>query len=111
VRFGAYKKVNEMQSRLAEWIARREKILEGVREILINNLNVRREADEIDPDSALFGSGLGLDSVDAVELVVSLENRFGLRVPSRPGERAALRTVNSLVDLVIALEDQRDESG
>ena len=103
--------MNEMNPKLAEWIARREKILEGVREILINNLNVRREPDEIDPDSALFGSGLGLDSVDAVELVVSLESRFGLRFPNRPGERAALRTVNSLVDLVIALEDQRGESG
>lgn len=81
-------------------IAEREEILARIRTILIENLNVRREPDEIDPDTPIFGSGLGLDSVDAVELMVSLETELDVRLPDDAIGRAYLRTVNTLVDLV-----------
>lgn len=93
-----------MDSRLADYIQQRDAILERVRRILIDNLDVRRDPDEIDPDTPLFGSGLGLDSVDAVELLVSVEVEFGIQVPDDPRVGSALRTVNTLVDLVIASE-------
>ena len=86
-------------------------MLGRVRRILIDRLKVRRDPDEIDPDVTLFGSGLGLDSVDAVELVVSLENEFGFRFPSRSGERAVFRTVNTLVDLVLEMTEASHASG
>ena len=51
-------------------IETREQALARIREILIQKLHVRRAPDEIDPDTPLFGTGLGLDSVDAVDLHV-----------------------------------------
>lgn len=80
----------------------REAILARVRQLLIEQLHVRREPDEIDPDCPLFATGLGLDSVDAVELVVGLETEFSLLVPDGPAARRSLRTVNTLVDHILA---------
>ena len=85
-----------------ELIQRREAVLAQVRTLLIDNLNVRRTPEEIDPDAPLFGTGLGLDSVDAVELAVGLEGAFGVRLPEDASSRRWLRTVNTLVDLVLA---------
>ena len=62
-------------------IAQREETLSRVRQLLIEELKVRREPDEIDPDTPLFGTGLRLDSVDAVELVIAVESAFRLRLP------------------------------
>lgn len=88
------------------YIAHRLDVLEQIRRILIDRLNVRREPDEIDPDTPLFGSGLGLDSVDAVELLVCLDTGFGVRLSGDSAGRAAMRTVNGLVDLVLAAEEE-----
>ena len=92
-----------------DMISRREQVLAEIRRILIANLDVRREPDEIDPDTPLFGSGLGLDSVDAVEIVVSLESTFGFSFPNEAAGRTAMRTVNSLVDLILWMEEADDE--
>jgi len=80
----------------------RERILEEIRHMLIERLRVARHPDEIDPDTPLFGSGLGLDSLDAVELLVCLDADFGVKLPDDVLGRAGMRTVNSLVDLVLA---------
>ena len=51
-----------------EHAEQRLQVLARVKQILIDTLNVRREPREIDPDTPLFGTGLRLDSLDAVEL-------------------------------------------
>ena len=84
----------------------REGLLEEVRGILIEVLQVDRAPDELDPDAPLFGSGLGLDSIDALDLVVRVEARFGVQALV-PGSSAltgaqALRTLNTLVDKLAA---------
>src|SRR3954471_14143485 len=85
-------------------IDHREAVLARIRMLLIESLGVRRTSDEIDPDTALFGSGLGLDSIDAVELVVQLDIEFDVQLPNDVFGRAEMRTVNGLVDLVLAAE-------
>jgi acyl carrier protein len=91
-----------MNAEIATHIAKREEILAQIRRILIDGLDVKREPDEIDPDAPLFGSGLGLDSIDAVELALLVEERLGVRLEDDTMARASMRTVNSLVDRVIA---------
>lgn len=82
-------------------VDRRQEILHVVGELLIKNLHVQREPDEIDPDTPLFGTGLGLDSIDAVELVVCLQGAFGIFLGDDKELRRKTRTVNSIVDAVI----------
>jgi acyl carrier protein len=96
-----------MTSDLDSYIARREDVLARVRKLLVDRLHVEREPDAIDPDTPLFGTGLGLDSVDAVEMVVSLEDTFGLKLPDDALGRRVMRTVGKLVDLVLSYEDAR----
>lgn len=80
----------------------REDILAAVRRLLVESLDLRRPAEEIDPDTALFGTGLGLDSVDAVEIVIALETDLGVKLTEERQRRRALRSVNAIVDAVMA---------
>jgi acyl carrier protein len=82
-----------------------EDVLGRVRSLLIEQLHLRRETDEIDPDAVLFGTGLGLDSVDAVELTIAIETEFGIKVPDSEESRRVLRTVNSLVGHILTLKE------
>lgn len=81
-------------------IARREEAIATIKQILILNLHLGAEPEAIDIDAALFGTGIALDSVDALELVVAAESAFGVTFPEDSLQRG-LRTVNSLVDLVL----------
>ena len=90
-----------MRSELKEKIEHRENMLNRVIEMLISILQLDRSYEELDPDTPLFGTGLGLDSVDAVELVVALESEFGISLDDGDS-MFALRTINSLVDVVLS---------
>ena len=58
--------------------------------------------EDIEDDGQLFGNGLGLDSIDALELVVALEKKYGVAIPdSEVGERV-FRSVNTLAQFVRA---------
>ena len=89
---------------VTELVAHREDVLARVRRLLVGKLHVERPPEMIDPDTPLFGSGLGLDSIDTVELLVCLDTDFGVRLPDEASGRAVLRTVNGIVDLVVAHE-------
>lgn len=90
-----------METEQLAWVELRAQFLARVRRVLIEELHVQRTPEEIDPDAPLFGTGLGLDSVDAVELVVSLETEFGFRLDDEALARPAMRTVNCLVDVMM----------
>lgn len=92
-----------MTAELKEQIERRERAFQRVVAMLISALKLERTSAEIDPDTPLFGTGLGLDSVDAVEIIVALESELGISLDESEG-RVALRTINSLVDLVLERE-------
>ncbi|NUP11184.1 MAG: acyl carrier protein [Polyangiaceae bacterium] len=89
------------RSEVEKQIERREALLDKVREILVEALHVQLAKEDIDPDVSLFGTGLGLDSVDAVELLVGLETHLGVKLPDQSLARMYMRTVNTLVEMVI----------
>jgi len=86
--------------------ARREQALEAVRDVLLNRLKLRVTRDQIQPDTPLFGIGLGLDSVDAIDLVVGVEQQTGVRIPEDWQGRAGMRTVNKLTTLILDLQPE-----
>lgn len=59
-----------------------EEIIGKVKQMIIDALRIEgMVAEEIDDDAPLFGEGLGLDSIDALQLVVAMEKDFGVVVP------------------------------
>jgi len=75
---------------------------EQIKEMLVTNLMLRTPKEEIANDLPLFGpDGLGLDSIDALQLVVSMEKTFGVGVPNSEVARVALATVNSIYDYIL----------
>ncbi len=80
-----------------------ENLRDAIKEMMVENLMLKVPKEEIGDDLPLFGpDGLGLDSIDALELVVSLEKHFGVTVPNSETARQALATVNSIHDYVVA---------
>ena len=70
--------------------------------MLVTNLMLRTPKEEITNDLPLFGpEGLGLDSIDALQLVVSMEKTFGVGIPNSDVARVALATVDSIHDYIL----------
>lgn len=72
-----------------------------VRSLLAQDLMLPIPAAEIRDDLPLFGpGGLGLDSVDALQLVVALDKRYGLKIPDPDAAKRVLATVVSIAESV-----------
>jgi acyl carrier protein len=75
---------------------------DSIKTMMVENLMLKVSKEEIRDDMPLFGpEGLGLDSIDALELVVSLEKNFGVSVPNSETARTALATVDSIYSYVV----------
>lgn len=69
-----------------------------IKKLMVENLMLQVAADEIGDDQALFGAeSLGLDSVDALQLVVALDKQYGLKIPDPAAAQQILRSVNTIV--------------
>lgn len=71
--------------------------------LLVESLNLEGvEAAGIDPEAALFGEGLGLDSIDALELALAISKRYGFQLRSDSGENrrifASLRSLSEHIE-------------
>jgi acyl carrier protein len=72
-----------------------------IKQIAVENLMLRMTAEDIKDDAPLFGpEGLGLDSVDALQLVVALDKHFGLKISDAQAAREILRSVTSMAEAV-----------
>ena len=69
-----------------------------IKHLLVENLMLQSQAEEIADDLPLFGPGsLGLDSVDALQLVVALDKNYGLKIPDPEAAKKVLQSVNTIV--------------
>jgi acyl carrier protein len=87
-----------MDATLRAKIEYRRELLDSVKEELVDRLDLEIEPARIDADVFLFGGGLGLDSIDAMEIIIGLQTRFGVVVPE--DSMSILRTVNTLADFI-----------
>ena len=81
-------------------IEQRKDVLLTIKTEIIQRLNIQRDVSQIDDDTALFGNGLKLDSVDATEIVVLLDKVFDIKV-SESDDPSYMRSINSLATFVI----------
>jgi acyl carrier protein len=72
-----------------------------LKELIIESLLLKNVTPEsIEDDAPLFVEGLGLDSVDALELVVALENEFGIQIEDEEIGREVFASVSALAEFV-----------
>lgn len=72
-----------------------------IKNLMVENLMLQVTAAEIKDDQPLFGPGsLGLDSVDALQLVVALDKNFGLKIPDPAAAKEILQSVGTIVAAV-----------
>ena len=90
------------RSQATTYAQRRKRTTARVKEVLVERLDLDRHYEEIPDDCHLFGIGLGLDSIDSLEIVVAIEGEFGIRVED--DQMKMIHSVNSIVDLIIASE-------
>ncbi len=78
-----------------------EELILELKEKIIEALNLEEMTPEdIDTDSPLFGEGLGLDSIDALELIVLLEKKYGIRLANPAEGKAIFKSVGTIADFV-----------
>ncbi len=72
-----------------------------VKQLIIDKLQLEgMTPDQIEDGAPLFGDGLGLDSIDALELVIGIEKTFGVRIQDEDVGAKAFASVNSLVEFL-----------
>lgn len=74
-----------------------------VANLIIEALNLEDiEVDDIEPEAVLFGDGLGLDSIDALELSMAISQRYGLQIKSGDSENqrifSSLRALSQFIE-------------
>jgi acyl carrier protein len=82
-----------------------------VKKSIVSCLRLRISPDEIGDDLTLFRTGLGLDSIDALELVLELERRYGVVIADENDGRRILQSVNTIVAAIEERRADREASG
>lgn len=76
---------------------------EEIKAVLVDELMLDIEVEEIENDTPLMGpDSLGLDSVDALQLVVAIEKNFGLKITDTEAAKGILRSVDTIAEAVTA---------
>ncbi len=88
-----------MDEQLKLKIDERAGVLATIKEDLITRLNLPYEPEDLHEDVSLLGSGLGLDSLDALEVILGIEQAFKVKVAE--DDISILRSINSIADYVL----------
>lgn len=78
-----------------------ETLTEKLKKEIVEYLNLEDlNPDDIDNDEPLFGSGVGLDSIDALELIVLLEKNYGLKIENAEEGQKVFKSINSMAEYI-----------
>lgn len=73
-----------------------------IKQAIVSSLRLPISPDEIGDSTPLFGEGLGLDSIDVLELVLELERSFGVSITDEQTGTRVLRSVDSIAEFITA---------
>ena len=83
-------------------------IKQDIKRLMVENLMLQISAEEIGDDQPLFGPGsVGLDSVDALQLVVALDKTYGLKIADTEAARQILQSVNTIAAAVAKHQESK----
>ena len=78
-----------------------EELIPQLQKLIIKQLNLEVVTLEtFDPDMPLFGEGLGLDSIDAIELIVLLDKNYGIKIGDSKEGRKIFKSVRTMAEYV-----------
>lgn len=78
-----------------------EELILELKQAIIEALNLEEvKPEDIDDDAPLFGEGLGLDSIDALELIVLMEKRYGIKLKDASKGREIFRSIRVMADYI-----------
>ena len=78
-----------------------EELIKELKEEIIEALNLEEmPPEDIDENAALFGDGLGLDSIDALELIVLLDKKYGIKLANPAEGKAIFKSIATIADYV-----------
>lgn len=84
-------------------------LIEKLKMDIIQTLNLEDlKPEDIDADAPLFGDGLGLDSIDALELIVLLEKNYGIKVSNPQEGKSIFKSVRTMAEYI---ETRRQANG
>jgi acyl carrier protein len=79
-----------------------QELTEKLKKEIIEVLNLEDvKPEDIDTDAPLFGDGLGLDSIDALELIVLLEKNYGIKIEDPREGRKIFTSVRTMADFIL----------
>ena len=79
-----------------------KELIDKLRKEIIQQLNLEdMNPEDIDPDSALFGEGLGLDSIDALEIIVLLEKNYGIKIEDPKQGKTIFSSIRVLANYIL----------
>ena len=77
-----------------------EELIPVVKAGIIRQLNIDIAPEELDADMVLFGEGLGLDSIDALELIVMIDRDFGIKIGDPKEARKVFESVRVMAQYI-----------
>jgi acyl carrier protein len=78
-----------------------EELIDKLKKEIINVLNLEDiKPEDIGVDAPLFGSGLGLDSIDALELIVLMEKNYGIKLKDPAQGKEIFKSVHTMADYI-----------
>jgi acyl carrier protein len=80
----------------------REDLVANLKELIVRTLRLEDVSlEDVVASEPLFGEGLGLDSIDALELVVAIEREYQVEIPDAEVGQRAFASINALADFVL----------
>jgi acyl carrier protein len=74
-----------------------------IKQLMIEQLDLRGKSEsDIEDEAPLFGGGLGLDSLDALQLAMAIEERFGVTIPEGPESKQIFASVDAIARYISA---------